>query len=149
MSSPKLDPFDVSASSRAYAYNDILLAWETGRVKIIQSVYSKKTLESEVGIYALKAKNLSAVQSRKMANVAKEWLVFYGQGKGYECLFKRLRDTFAHGHYGSSQRGWISIRHRYKGPRDKSAQTRMQGHLRTGTLKKLVVFLNTESGGKA
>ena len=71
-------------------------------------------------------------------------MVFYNdKGAGHECLFKRLRDTFAHGHYGSPKSNWVKIRHSYKGRNDKGKLIRIFGQLRISTLRKLILFLDT------
>lgn len=138
-----LNPYCAPADFRAYAYNEIILAWETKRVNIITSTFNKKTLESECGLYVLRLDKLSDVQWRDQgAWSTDEFLIFHNDGRGYECLFKRLRDTFAHGHYWQIKRGWITIRHRYQGVREKMENTRAFGSLKIATLKKLVAFLD-------
>lgn len=136
-------PYRAPADFRAYAYNEVILAWETKRVSIISSTFNKKTLGSECGLYVLKLDKLSDVQWRDQgAWSTDELLIFHNDGRGYECLFKRLRDTFAHGHYWQSKRGWITIRHRYE-DRSGVENTRAFGNLKIATLKKLITFLST------
>lgn len=139
-----LNPYSLSAAFRGYVYDAVILAWETGRADIISSTYSKKTLGSECGLYVLKLNKLEDVQLRDEGTWSKdEFLIFHRKkGRGYECLFKSLRDTFAHGHYSSSKRGWITIRHRYKYSENEVEKTRAFGNMRISTLKKLVAFLD-------
>ncbi len=141
-----LSPYCAPADFRAYVYDAVVLAWETKRADIISSTFNKKSLESECGLYVLKLDKLRDVQWRDQCTwPPSEFLIFYNDGRGYECLFKRLRDTFAHGHYWQSKRGWVTIRHRYQGSRDKVANTRAFGNMKIATLKKLVVFLSTST----
>lgn len=140
------DPYHAPADFRAYVYDAIVLAWETQRVNIISDTFSKKLLESECGLYVLRLDKLGDVQWRDQGALSiDEFLIFHNDGRGYECLFKRLRDTFAHGHYWQSKRGWITIRHRYQGVREKMENTRAFGNLKITTLKKLVAFLGTST----
>lgn len=147
MISAKPDPFSMSEDFRSFAYREILLAWETRRVLINPTTYAKQVLDKEVGLYVSKLRKLSDLQSIKKQDMPKEYLAFYCQGRGYESLFKRLRDIVAHGDYGSPKRGWVQIQHRFKGPRDKQKQTRAIGQLKISTLRNLVRFLD-ESGSK-
>ena len=137
-------PYTASADFRNYVYNNIVLAWETRRVSINSASYSKSVLQKECNLYVLNLRKLSDVQLLDQGKwLSEEFVIFYNEGRGYECLFKRLRDTFAHGHYWQSKRGWITIRHRYKNPREKVENTRVFGKLKVTTLKKLVAFLDT------
>lgn len=146
ISDQTLTPYDTPADFRAYVYDAIVLAWETQRVDINSNVFNKKILERACGLYVLRLEKLSDVQRRYQETwLSNEFLIFYNEGKGYECLFKRLRDTFAHGHYVQSIRGWITIRHRYQNPREKVENTRAFGNLKITTLKKLVVILDQAS----
>lgn len=138
-----LGPYHAPADFRTYVYDAIVLAWETERVDIISTTFNKKALERDCGLYVLRLDKLSDVQWRdKDTWPSGEFLFFYNDGKGYVCLFKRLRDTFAHGHYWQSKRGWITIRHRHQAPREKVENTRAFGSLKISTLKKLITFLN-------
>lgn len=140
------NPYYAPADFRAYVYDAIVLAWETKRVDILTSTFNKKTLENICGLYVLRVNKLSDVQWRDQGSwPTGEFLIFHSDGRGYECLFKRLRDTFAHGHYGQSKRGWITVRHRYQNPREKVENTRVFGNLKITTLKKLVTFLDTSN----
>ena len=135
------DPFTAPADFRAYAYTNIVLAFETKSVRILDARYSKKVLSDECGVHVLMLAKLPDVQTevnRKWS--PDEFVIFYGEGSGYECLFKRLRDSFAHGHFCTQRRGWITLRHQYKG-RDKKMATRLFGNLKISTLRKLVTFL--------
>lgn len=139
-------PCCAPADFRAYVYDAVVLAWETRLVGIVYPTFNKKMLESDCGLYVLKLDKLSDVQWRDQgAWSTDEFLIFHNDGRGYECLFKRLRDTFAHGHYWQSKRGWITIRHRYQGAREKMENTRAFGNLKIITLKKLVAFLGTST----
>lgn len=142
-----LEPYSAPADFRAYVYDAIVLPWETKDVSIISSRFSRKILGKKCGLDILMLHKLYDVQQRDEDTwPKKEFLIFYkNDGQGYECLFKRLRDTFAHGHYEQSKRGWITIRHRYKDPHNKSPNTRIFGDLRISTLKKIIEFLNTTS----
>lgn len=137
-------PYHAPADFRAYVYDAVTLAWETKCVVIIPSRFNKEILWRDCGLYVLKLDNLNDVQWRDQgAWSTDEFLIFHNDGRGYECLFKRLRDTFAHGHYWQSKRGWVTIRHRYQGQREKVKNTRAFGNLKIATLKKLVAFLDT------
>ncbi|NOT98523.1 MAG: hypothetical protein HOO97_05450 [Sideroxydans sp.] len=139
-----LSPYHAPADFRAYVYDAIVLAWETKRVNIITSTFNKKTLEIHCGLYVLRLDKLSDVQWRDKGTWSKsEFLIFHNDGRGYVCLFKRLRDTFAHGHYWQRKRGWVTIRHRYQSSREKVENTRAFGNLKITTLKKLITFLDT------
>ena len=139
-----LSPYNAPADFRAYVCDAVVLAWETKRVNIITSTFNKMTVASECGLYVLRLDKLSDVQWRdKNTWPSGEFLIFHNERRGYECLFKRLRDTFAHGHYGQKTRGWVNIRHRYQHPRDKGENTRAFGNLKIATLKKLITFLST------
>lgn len=144
MSSEKpLSPYSLPDNFRAYVYDVVVLALETKRVDILPDNYNKKTLASKCGIHVLKLDKLSDVQWRDQGVWSpEEFLVFYNEGRGYDCLFKRLRDTFAHGHYWQSKRGWIAVRHRYKTPRDKVENTRLFGNMKISTLRNLVAYLD-------
>ena len=135
------NPFSAPADFRAYAYTDIVLVFETKSVRILEARYNKQALHDECGLHVLKLCTSDDVQSevhRKWS--PDEFLVFYNDGRGYECLFKRLRDSFAHGHFCSLRRGWITIRHQYK-RRNEKIKTRLFGNMKIQTLKKLVAFL--------
>jgi hypothetical protein len=95
-------------------------------------------------------KNLNEVQSIENEGIFRfneEYLVFYfNKGTTYEVLFKRLRDAFAHGHYGSSPNSnWITIKHEFKGRNDKDNLTRIFGCLKVKTLKKLISHIDCSS----
>lgn len=138
-----MNPYSLPAEHRVYFYNEVVLAWETQRVDIISELFSKKALGRDCGLYVLKLDKLTDVQRHDQGKwLTDEFLIFYNKGKGYECLFKRLRDAFAHGHYEQRKRGWITIRHRYKNPHEKVENTRAFGNLKITTLKKLITFLD-------
>jgi hypothetical protein len=141
-----LNPYSLPATFRAYVYDAIVLTWEFKHVNSIFPTFNNKTLCSDCGLDVLMLDTLNEVQLRDQDILSTdEFLIFHKRGSGYAGLFKRLRDTFAHGHYGLNEQGWITIRHRYKGPKEKAAKTRAFGHLRIGTIKKLVAFLDTSA----
>ncbi len=138
-----LNPFDVPATFRSYLYDQIVLRYETKKIFINQGDFNKKCIEGIGGIEVINVRKLSDME--RFVNSyrgAGESLIFYTEGRGYECLFKRFRDSFAHGHYGSDKRGWITVWHRYKGGKDGMEVTRLFARLRQTTLKELVDFLD-------
>lgn len=138
-----LRPYSLPATFRAYVYDAVVLAWETERVAIITSNFDKKILHSDCGLDVLRLDTLGEVQLCEQDTLPTgEFLIFLKAENGYAGLFKRLRDTFAHGHYGLNKQGWITIRHRYH------EKTRMFGNLRISTLKKLVAFLDTTTSAR-
>lgn len=146
MKSHLLNPFDVPKTVRNYLYDQVMLAWETDQVSIIPSDFSKKTLDATLGLRVEKLKKVSDVEQRSSSSWGPdEFLVFHGEGQGYESLFKRLRDAFAHGDYGLEKRDWLTIWHRYKERNEKSETTRLYGRLRQKTLKQLVGYLDQSS----
>jgi len=145
-STPQLSPFKLPKLFRHYLYDSVVLAWETGQVSIVPRNFSKKILNTTLGLRVEKLRSVSDVELRSSTNWGPdEFLVFHGQGGGYESLFKRLRDSFAHGHYGLEKRGWIIIWHRYAGHGEKRETTRLYARLRQTTLKQLVEYLNQSS----
>lgn len=137
-----LNPFDIPKVFRNYVYDHVILAWELDRVLIVSSAFSKKDLYDSVGLRVEKVRDLSEVERRSMSPWGTdEFLIFFGKDKGYEPLFKRLRDSFVHGDYGLDERGFIKIWHRYKGRGEKSENTRLFAVLRQSKLKKLIDFL--------
>lgn len=138
-----LSPYCAPADFRAYVYDAVVLAWETKRVDIISSKFDKKILHSDCGLDVLMLETLDEVQLRDQDTwPSDEFLIFLRdrENSGYAGLFKRLRDTFAHGHYGINEQGWIIIRHRYQ------EKTRMFGSIHINTLKRLIAFLDTANG---
>lgn len=141
------NPFKTPADFRAYVYDFVILPWEMTKTEIRSEIYSKKAVQQCCGLHILKFNKLSDSQGHDQGTWSKnEFLIFHNQGKGYECLFKRLRDTFAHGHYWQEKRGWISLRHRYPSPRQKMNNTYLFGNLKIITFKKLIEFLNPPHG---
>ncbi|MBK7520497.1 MAG: hypothetical protein IPI75_10200 [Gammaproteobacteria bacterium] len=148
MTKKKLDPFTLPAEFRGYAYSEIVLGWETGRVRVKPGNFSRKVLEKSLEIFVLRIDSLADLRAEEDKPApTKEHLVFLRGKSGYKGIFKRLRDTFAHGDFGSPEDGWIEIRHRYKQHREKIEQTRVFGKLKVDSLKRLVSFLEV-SGGK-
>lgn len=146
----RTDPFSTPANFRAWVYSAIVLQHETGRVSYVAQRYHKATIKKAAsGLTVEKRNNLAEVQlleNEQSFCSSEEFLVFYYEkrtGHGYECLFKRLRDAFAHGDYGLPRSNWIEIRHRFKGRNDKEDLTRIFGRLRISTLKKLVAYVDT------
>lgn len=132
-----LDPYRTTVAFREYVYSEVILAWETERVDIISSKFDKKILHSTCGLDVLMLDTLGDVhQCEQDIWPTGEFLIFLRTDNGYSGLFKRLRDTFAHGDYGLNEHNWITIRHRFQ------EKTRMFGTLQITTLKKLVVFLD-------
>lgn len=141
-----LNPFDVPKAFRYYLCDHVVLAWEKDRCLIVSSAFSKKKLNESINLRVEMVRNLSEVEQRSMAPWGcGEFIIFYGKGRGYEILFKRLRDVIAHGHYGLDKRGWITIWHQYKGFGDKVEATRLFAKLRQSKLKKLIGFLDQSS----
>ena len=138
-----LNPFDVPKVFRNYVYDHVVLAWESDRVSIAPSVFSKKLLHASLGLRVEKVGKLSEIERRSRSSWGSdEFLIFYAKGKGYELLFKRLRASFAHGDYGLGERGFIKIWHRYKGPGEKMECTRLFARLRQSRFKELIAFLD-------
>lgn len=138
-----LSPYRAPADFLAYVYDAVVLVWETRREDIISSKFDRKMLRSDCGIDVLMLDTLGEVQLRENDTwPTGEFLIFLRQGSGYKGLFKRLRDTFAHGHYESGKRNWIALRHRYKDRHGEAEMTRAFGNLRIDSLKKLVAFLD-------
>ncbi len=109
------NPYSSPSDFRAYVYDVVVLAWETEHVDIITSKFDKKILHSDCGLDVLMLDTLDEVQLRDQdAWPIGEFLIFLRKGSGYAGLFKRLRDTFAHGHYELNEQSWITIRHRYQ-----------------------------------
>jgi hypothetical protein len=148
MKAISLKPFDLPEVFRNYLYNNVVLKWEIGVISIIPETFSKKSLHTSVGIRVELVRKLSEVERRYSSPWgADEFIVFYVEGKGYESLFKRLRDTFAHGHYGSDKRGWITICHRYKGRSEKQENARLYGRLKQSSLKQLISYIDQSDFG--
>lgn len=138
----KLDPFDLPEQLRSYFYDAIVLAWETKRVQINKARFSRQCLEAGLGFRVENLRKISEVEARVGSLKSSEQiLIFHVQGKGYECLLKRLRDSFAHGHYGKGKSNWITINHRYKGRNDKRESTRLFARVKQSKIKELVEFL--------
>lgn len=70
-----------------------------------------------------------------------EFLVFYADGKGYEALFRRLRDTAAHAHYTQGSKGWLTMRHCFQGRAEAKPHVRLLARMRFSKLKRLVDFI--------
>jgi hypothetical protein len=141
-----LDPLGTPATWREFLFNSVLLTWQTGRLKARAGNFDKRVLGSELDLLVLRKSKLAEMDAAE-AQFAKnpdEFLVMYREGPGWSSVFKSLRDMTAHGDFASHKRGWVTIRHRYKGPREKSESTRLFGNLKFQTLKGLVQFINTQ-----
>jgi len=139
----QLNPFDVPKTFRNFLYDHVVLAWETDQVLIIPNDFRKNIVSITVGLRVEKLRKVSDVEQRSSSNWGPdEFLVFHGDGQGYESIFKRFRDSFAHGHYGLEKRGWITICHRYKGRGEKRETNRLYARLRQTTLKRLIGYLD-------
>lgn len=138
-----INPYSLPVTFRNYIYSDVVLAFETKRVIINSSNFNSKVISRDCGLDVLMISTLAEVHLRECDTWSKDEFLYFLKGEsGYSCLLKRLRDTFAHGHFGSSASGWITIRHRYKGRGEKKENTRAFGILRIATLKKLIKFLD-------
>lgn len=146
----RINPFATPENFRAWVYSAIVLQYETKKVSYVAKKYHKATIKKAVsGLTVEKRNNLVEVQlleKEQSFGSNEEFLVFYfDKGTGHECLFKRLRDAFAHGDYGLPRSNWVEIRHRFKGRNDKEDMTRIFGRLKTSTLKTLVAYIDTSS----
>ncbi len=145
---PLQNPYETPKVLRSFLYDHVVLALETGQVTINPAHFSKKVLHNSIDLRVEKVKKLTDVDLRSVSPWGPdEFLIFYGKGGGYESLFRRLRDAFAHGHYGSDRRGWITIWHKYRGTREKCETTRLFGRLRQSRLKNLITFLGSATSG--
>ena len=141
------NPNSLPAAHRAWMYDNILLRWETKEVKIRKDNFRKKFVADVLGMNVVQKKKLSDVEAvysgaSSFRNVKNGFITFYVNGKGYESLFKRLRDVVAHGDYWSSRRGWISFEHRYSSRGNTNPELRIFGSCRFNDLKKLIHFLD-------
>lgn len=142
--SKALNPLDTPATWREFLFNSVLLIWQSGQLQARAGDFSKRTLDAELGLLVLRKNKLHEMNAAE-AQFAKhpdEFLVIYREGPGWASVFKSLRDMTAHGDFASHKRGWISIRHRYKGNREKVESTRMFGCLKFQTLKALVQYID-------
>lgn len=142
--SKTLDPLSTPATWREFLFNSVLLIWQSGPLQVRDGDFNKKTLDTELGLLVLRKNKLLEMDAAEtqFAKHPDEFLVIYREGPGWSSVFKSLRDMTAHGDFSSHKRGWITIRHRYKGPREKVESTRLFGRLKFQTLKALVQFIN-------
>ena len=142
--SKALDPLGTPATWREFLFDSVLLAWQTGRLKAKAGNFDKRFLQSELGLLVLRKSKLPEMEAAEpqFAKHPDEFLVMYREGPGWSSVFKSLRDMTAHGDFASHKRGWITIRHRYKGTREKVESTRLFGRLKFQTMKELVQFIN-------
>ena len=97
-------PYSLPATFRAYVYDTIVLAWETKLMNSTFPSFNNKTLRSDCGIDVIMLASLDEIQLRDQDSwPTNEFLLFQKKGGGYARLFKSLRDTFAHGHYGVTE----------------------------------------------
>lgn len=142
-----LDPFSTPDSFRSWAYNNIVLKHESGIARILDKKYNKGVLKQNCNVLVERMDSLSLVDNFvKNSNLqSEEFMVFYcDKGMGYACLFKRLRDAFAHAHFHSPRNNWVEIGHSYKGRSDRLA-TRLFGRLKIASLKKLVAYIEVSN----
>ena len=142
-----LNPYSLPPEFRAYAYDSIVLSHESKRVSINTSKFNQESLMTACGLNVLKLESLEELQIHDSGPLPPGEFLFFFKRKGdeYAILLKRLRDTFAHGHYESTKRDWITIRHRYKERGEKVENTRAFGNFKITTLKRLVAFLDVAS----
>lgn len=142
--SKTLDPLGTPAIWREFLFDSVLLTWQTGRLKAKTGSFDKRILESDLGLLVLRKSKLLEMNAAEtqFAKHPDEFLVMYREGPGWTSVFKSLRDMTAHGDFASHKRGWLTIRHRYKGTREKVESTRLFGRLKFETLKALVQFIN-------
>jgi hypothetical protein len=147
--SKTLDPMATPQSWRIFLYEEVLIPWETKALHCRTEVYSKAAIDSGLQLHVLKKNKVDELQAveAELKKHPGEYLAFYCDGKGYEALFKRLRDCVAHAHYAQNQRGWITLAHRFQGRGERKPKLRLVGHLKMATLKRLVAFINI--GGSA
>ncbi len=139
-----LAPMKTPQSWRAFLYDEIVVTWETNAVHLRSEVYNKRAIERALALYAIKKTRLDEMQSvaAQYGQHAGEFVVFYCEGKGYESLFKRLRDTVAHAHYTQDRFGWITLLHQFKGRGELKPTVRLMARMKFATLKRLVAFIN-------
>ena len=147
MSKPSM-PMTTPPSWRLFLYDSVLVPWETDTVSICKDNYREAVIESALGIRVVKIDKLSDLQSLEgqFKRSQEEFVAYYCDGKGYEALFKRLRDATAHAHYSQQPPGSIALRHSFKGRGEKKARLRLIGRMKFPTLKKLVSFLQATAG---
>jgi len=140
----KLDPFSAPLVWREFLFNSVLLQWQAGKLQGRAGNFDKKILASNLGLLVLRKKKLSemAAAEAQLSKHPDEFIVMYREGSGWSSVFKSLRDMTAHGDFSSEKNGWITIMHRYKGPREKTESTRLFGRLKFKTLKALVQFID-------
>ena len=142
--SKALDALGTPAIWREFLFNSVLLTWQAGLLQAKEGNFDKKILDTELGLLVLRKNRLREMGAAEtqFSKHPDEFLVMYRVGPGCASVFKSLRDMTGHGDFASHKRGWITIRHRYKGPREKVESTRLFGRLKFQTLKALVQFIN-------
>ncbi len=142
--SNSIDPMLTPLTWREFLYNSVLLAYEMKRGRVRTGAFEKKTLDTTLGLHVVRKTKLADMANAQVqyAKHSGEFLVFFSNESGWAPLLKRLRDTAAHGHYGLGKRGWLTIRHSFKGPRDKVERTRIFGNLKFQSFKQLTQFIN-------
>lgn len=139
-----LDPTLTPPTWRAFLYDQVLLPWETKSFQCRADAYSKTAIESTLGLLALKKNKLDELQplESQFKKHKGEYLAFYCDGKGYEVLFKRLRDSVAHADFTQDRRGWVKLSHRFQGRGERVPKLRLLGSMKFTTLKRLVAYIN-------
>lgn len=139
-----LNPMQTPDAWRTFLYDQVLLPWETRSFQCRADVYSKSAVEMMLGLLALKKNKLGELQplQEQLRKYKGEFVAFYCDGKGYEVLFKRLRDSVAHAHYTQGSPGWIKLHHRFQGRGERVPKLRLLGNMKFTTFKRLVAFVN-------
>ena len=143
--SKSLNPYSVPPEFRAYLYDSVILAKETKSVKLNVTTFDRNTVLERCGLDVLMVESLDELQLHDLCEwPAGEFLLFLkGKVGGHEVMFKRLRDSFAHGHYESMDHQWIAIRHRYQTSKKQEEMTYAFGCMKLATLRKLIAFLGS------
>ena len=139
-----MNPLTTPTVWRSVLYERVLLPWETGSVQIRPDAFNKKSIETALGLYVLRKTKLSELKAASMQwrNCPGQVLLFYSDGKGYESLFKALRNVVAHAHYTLERSGWIYLRHEYQKRGSSEGALRLFARMKFSTLKGLIQYLN-------
>jgi hypothetical protein len=129
---------------RAYLYNEVLIQWELGAIKVRDDVFNREAVRSTLGLEIFRKATLASLSAMaiKYQNTSDEFLIFYSEGKGYFSLLKELRNVVAHADYSAGSSQWIHLRHEYKARGSKISKLRLFGQMRFKTLKKLVQYIS-------
>lgn len=139
-----MSPLETPSTWRYFLYDEILVPWEIGSVHVRSEVYSAKAIPNALGLLVLKKNNKSemCVAEREYRHHIGEFLVYYSDGRGYEELFKRLRDTVAHANFTPGRTGWIKMNHRFQGRDEAQPNVRLIASMKFQTLRRLVRFIS-------